>query len=162
MIGVSRSAVLVSVVLSWLAGGCVSLRPPAQTSPPVVSPEGVQVALLGQSCVQLKGRQWPEADLVEVRVAVGVQNPTPSPLVVHRDRFRLIAPDGTALRPVTWRASEPVTVAPGQQPSFELRYMTRGGLECAQPMELAPATGVMAGDRPLTLAAVRFLPRKPL
>lgn len=162
MIRVSRFAVLAIVALSSVAGGCASLRPAAQTSPPAVSPEGVQVALLGQSCVQVKGSDWPYNDLVEVHVAFGVNNPTSMPLVVHRDQFRLIAPDGIALRTLTWGAGEPVTVAPGQQPSFELRYMTRGSLNCAQPMELAPATGVVAGDHPLTLAAVRFVPRRPL
>ena len=162
MIRASHVVLTASVAVCSLAGGCATLRPPVQNAAPAVSPEGVQVALLGQACTQTQESDWPYADLVEVHVAVGVSNPTANLLVVHREQFRLIAPDGTALRPLTWRAADPFTVAPGQQPSFELRYMTRGSLGCAEPMTLAPADGVVAGDRPLALAALRFLPRRPL
>jgi len=39
--------------------------------------------------------------------------------------------------------------------------MTRGGLRCTTPMELETRGGVLAGDRPVTLAALHFLPRNP-
>jgi hypothetical protein len=162
MIRSSHIVVLASAALASLFGGCVALRPAAQPATPALSSDGVQVALLGQSCTQIKESDWPSDDLVEVNVAIGVSNPTSHPLVVHRDQFQLIAPDGTALRPLTWRAADPMTVAPGQQPSFELRFMTRGSLGCAEPMALAPAAGVVADERPLTLAALRFVPRQQL
>ena len=104
---------------------------------------------------------WKGANLVEVHVAVGIANPTGAPLVVHRDQFRLVGPDGTAVKTISVGAADPVSVAPGQEPSFELRFMTRGGVRCTTPMELETRGGVLAGDHPVTLASLRFLPRNP-
>jgi hypothetical protein len=161
MIRASRIAFFAAVALPALAGGCATMGPPAQAAAPAVSPEGVKVALLGQSCTQSAEPDWKGAQLVEVHVSVAVSNPTQAPLVIHRDQFRLVAPDGSAVKTITYGAADPVSVAPGEQPSFELRFMTRGGLRCTTPMELDTRGGVLAGDRPVTLAALHFLPRNP-
>ena len=164
MIRASRIALLASAVgipLAALASGCATMGPPAQAAAPAVSPEGVKVALLGQTCTQSTEPDWKGANLVEVHVAVGIANPTGAPLVVHRDQFRLVGPDGTAVKTISVGAADPVSVAPGQEPSFELRFMTRGGVRCTTPMELETRGGVLAGDHPVTLASLRFLPRNP-
>jgi hypothetical protein len=162
MIRASRIALLASaVVLPALAGGCATMGPPAQPAAPAVSPDGVKVTLLGQSCTKSAEPDWKGAQLVEVDVSVGVTNSTPAPLVIHRDQFRLVAPDGTAVKTISYGASDPVTVAPGQQPSFALRFMTRGGLRCTTPMQLETRDGVVAGDHPVTLAGLRFQPENP-
>ncbi len=73
----------------------------------------------------------------------------------------MVAPDGTAVKTISLGAADPVSVAPGQQPSFELRFMTRGGLRCTTPMELETRGGVLAGDHAVSLAALHFLPQNP-
>lgn len=158
----ATSAVVLSFAGSLaMASGCATMRPPAEgANAPVISAEGVKVALIGQSCDQIKEPDWRNDDLVEVTVEVGVQNPTTSQLLVHRDQFRLTAPDGTAVPPASWNIAEPMTVAPGQGPTFNLRFMTRGSLACARPMNLEARSAVTAGDRPLTLAALRFVPSR--
>jgi hypothetical protein len=162
MIRASHLAVLVSAaILPALAGGCATLGAPAQPAAPAVSPDGVKVALLGQTCSQSSEPDWKGANLVEVHVSVGVTNPTAASLVIHRDQFRLVAPDGTAVKTISVGAADPLSVEPGQQPSFELRFMTRGGLRCTTPMELETRGGVLAGDHPVTLASLRFVPRNP-
>lgn len=152
---------IAAVVFPALAGGCATMGPPAQAAAPAVSPDGVKVALLGQSCVQSVESDWKGAQLVEVHVSVGVSNASAAPLVIHRDQFRLVAPDGTAVKTITYGAADPVSVAPGQEPSFELRFMTRGSLRCTTPMQLETRGGVLAGDRPVTLASLRFQPQNP-
>lgn len=162
MIRASRIAVLASAIaLPALAGGCATMGPPAQAATPAVSAEGVKVALLGENCTQSTESDWKGAQLVEVNVSVGISNPTSAPLLVHRDQFRLIGPDGTAVKTITTGAADPVSVAPGQDPSFELRFMIRGGLRCTTPMVLETRGGVLAGDHPVTLASLRFQPRNP-
>ena len=161
MIRASSIAFIAAVSLPAVAGGCATMGPPAQAAAPAASPEGVTVALLGQSCVQSFEPEWKGAQLVEVHVAVGVSNASAAPLLIRRDQFRLVAPDGTAVKTITYGAAEPVSVPPGQEPSFELRFMARGGLRCTTPMQLETRDGVLAGDRPVTLASLRFLPQNP-
>ena len=162
MIRASRIAILASaVVLPGLAGGCATMGPPVQAATPAVSSQGIKVALLGQSCDQSVEPDWKGAQLVEVNVNVGISNPTSAPLVIHRDQFRLVAPDGTAVKTISLGAADPLSVAPGQEPSFELRFMARGGLRCTTPMQLETRGGVLAGDQPVTLAGLHFQPRNP-
>jgi len=161
MIRASRMFVLAAAVaLPALAGGCATMRAPAQGGAPAVSPEGVKVALVGETCTQSREPDWKGANLIEVQLALAVTNPTSAPLMVHRDQFRLVAPDGTAVQTITYGAADPLSVAPGEQ-SFELRFMTRGGLRCNTPMDLETRGGVLAGDHPVTLASVRFIPQNP-
>src|SRR3954463_13340845 len=113
MIRASRLAVLVSAVaLPAPAGGGAPLGPPAQAAAPAVSAEGVKVALLGQTCDQSADPDWKGANLIEVRLALGIANPTGAPRVLHRDQSRLVGPDGTAVQTISAGAADPISVAP--------------------------------------------------
>ena len=150
------------LALCGLASACVSMRPPIQSSGPASSREGVEVAVTRQGCSQIVEPEQPGNDLVEEVVEIQVRNAATIPVVVHRDAFRLVAPDGASLETMTFRAVDPLTVAGGETRSFELRFMTRGSLQCAREMRLEAGRGVVREDRPIEIGAVRFRPSRAL
>jgi hypothetical protein len=124
--------------------------------------DGVQVAVLRQSCSQTVESDQPGNDLVEAIVEVQVHNGAATPVSVHRDGFRLGAVDGSAIRTSSWAANQPVPLAPGETQTVQLRFMSRGGLSCSQAMTLESPAAVMKDDRPVSLAGVTFTPARPL
>ncbi len=118
--------------------------------------------MVSQTCAQTQEPDWYGADLVETSVAIAVRNAAPTPVTIHRDKFRLLAPDGSALRTLTWGAADPLTVAGGGSQTFELRFMTRGGLACTQEMRLDPDGGVALGASSVAFQPVRFTPERAL
>lgn len=155
---VARRVALAVLVPMAGASGCARMQPPAQTTGPALSREGVQLVVKRQACVQNKDPDFYGNDLVEERLEIDVRNRTPDPVTVHRDDFRLLEPDGVALATVTWRAVDPVTVGAGQSSTFELRFMTRGSLECDREMGLQADSGVILRNHPVHLQAIRFVP----
>ena len=117
-----------------LALAC-GLHPPVQNGAAAVA-DGVQVAVLRQSCSQTVEADWPGNDLVEATVEVQVHNGAPTPVSLRRDGFRLSAADGSAVPPATWGADQPMLLAPGQTRTVQLRFMSRGGLSCSAAMTL--------------------------
>jgi hypothetical protein len=146
-----------SVVLATVAPAC-ALRPPVQNGGAATDPSGVEIAVVGQSCTETVETDLPGVNLVEATVEVQVRNAAPPPLVVHRDAFRLRGPDGRAIPTTTWRASDPLSIEAGQASTFELRFMTRGGLSCTKPMQLEASAGITKGAEPVRLGAVSFVP----
>jgi hypothetical protein len=140
------------------ASACASMQPPAHTTGPALSREGVQLAIDRQACVQTKEPDFYGNDLVEETLDIEVQNRTGEPVTIHRDAFRLLEPDGVGLATVTWRAVDPVTVGAGHSRTFELRFMTRGSLECGREMGLQAESGVVLRDHPVHLQGIRFVP----
>lgn len=82
--------------------------------------------------------------------------------MVHRDAFRLVTPEGDALKTVTWFAAEPVTVASGAEGTFELRFMARAAIECAREMRLVADDALELPSRPIALQAIAFVPERHL
>ena len=140
------------------AAACAGLVPPARSSGVAKSPDGVAISVARQQCTQIAEPDWPGNDLVEEVLEVEVKNASAAPLAVHRDAFRLLTPDGGAVRTVTWRADEPIVVATGETQAFELRFMVRGGLECTGEMRLDPDSGMSAGNHVVTVETVSFVP----
>jgi hypothetical protein len=157
----ARSPVLAALLLAG-GGGCVGMRPPAQNAGPALSDKGIQVAVVGQSCSQTQEPDDDGWDLVEAQIEVQVRNGAPAPATVQRDRFRLLAPDGSALRTMTWGATDPLTVAGGASQTFDLRFMTHGGLECAKEMRLDLDSGITLGQAPVAFQPVSFTPERQL
>jgi hypothetical protein len=143
-----------------LALAC-GLHPPVQNGAAAVG-DGVQVALLRESCSQTVEADWPGNDLVEATVELQVHNGAATPVSIRRDGFRLGGADGSAVRPATWGADEPMSLAPGQTQSFQVRFMSRGGLSCSAAMTLESPAAITKGDRPVNLAGVTFTPERPL
>jgi len=81
---------------------------------------------------------------------------------VHRDAFRLASRDGRGLKAITWRAVDPLALDGGETRTFELRFMTRGALECGGEMRLDPDAGLVMNGRPLEMGAVSFQPSRAL
>jgi hypothetical protein len=158
---VFTSALSTSTILLLFAAACVGLRPPAQNAGPGISQEGVQIAVTAQVCTQTSEPGY-SSDLVDTTLEVQVRNPTTYPIAVHRDAFRLVTPVGVALQTVTWRAVTPLTFKGGETGTFKLRFMTRGGLECAREMDLEPDSGITQADKPLRIAGVHFVPSRPI
>ena len=145
-------------LLAALAPAC-GFTPPAQNSGAVKSDNGVALAVVGQRCTETVETELPGVPLVETHVQVEVRNSAPPPLVVHRDAFHLRGADGRAIPTATWQAAEPLPIEAGQTRTFELRFMSRGGLSCTKEMQLeASASAITKGDAPVQLGAVSFVP----
>jgi hypothetical protein len=153
----------VGVVLAIaLAPACAPLRLPYESGGPAASREGVELAVSRQSCTQNVDPDFHGEDLVEEVVEVQVRNATSNPVTVQRDAFRLISPDGHGLKTMAWRAALPLALNAGETRTFELRYMTRGVLECTREMKLDADAGVKMNGRPIELGAVSFQPSRAL
>jgi hypothetical protein len=146
-----------SLALAALTPAC-ALHPPVQNSGAAVAPNGVEIAVTGQSCSETVETDLPGVNLVEAIIQVRVRNAAPPPLVIHRDAFRLRGPDGRALPTMTWRAGEPLSIEAGQASTFELRFQSRGGLSCTRPMQLEASAGITKGTEPVQIGAVSFVP----
>jgi hypothetical protein len=147
-----------SLVLSLAASSlsACALKPPVRSSGPAVSHDGIALAVVQQRCEQTKEPDWQD-DLVEVLVRVQLHNPTSEAATVQRTDFRLIGDERFALRTLTWGAAEPVSVPPGSDRTFELRFMARGAVECRREMRLDAGGGVVTRNGPVRLPAVTFL-----
>jgi len=143
-------------------GACATLAPPAQSTGPARSDKGIQLAVVRQGCSQTQEPDQYGWDLVEENVEIEVRNASPEPATVHREQFRLLGPDGSALRTLTWRAADPLMVAGGQVQTFELRYMTHGGLACTGEMRLDPGSGITLRESAVALRPVSFIPTRGL
>ena len=146
-----------SVTLAALAPAC-ALHPPVQNSGAAVDPSGVEIAVIGQSCSETVETELPGVNLVEATVEVQVRNAAPPPLIVHREAFRLRGPDGRAIPTTTWKAGDPLSIEAGQSDTFELKFMSRGGLSCTKPMQLEASAGITKGAAPVRIGAVSFVP----
>ena len=146
-----------SVALVALAPAC-ALRPPVQNSGAATDPSGVEISVIGQSCTETVETDLPGVNLVDATVQVQVRNAAPPPLVVHRDAFRLRGADGRAIPTTTWMASDPLSIEAGQAGTFELRFMSRGGLSCTKPMQLEASAGITKGTEAVRIGAVSFVP----
>lgn len=144
--------------VAWACG----LRPPIQNSGAVTTPDGVQVAVLGQSCSQTVDTDLPGDDLVEMTVQIEVRNGTTDALGLHRNGFRLTGADGRSIPTSTWFASRPMSIAPRQVQTFELRFMSHGGLSCSKEMTLESPAAIVRGKETAKIGAIRFVARPPL
>jgi hypothetical protein len=146
-----------AVALAALAPAC-ALHPPVQNSGAAVDATGVEISVTGQSCTETVETDLPGVNLVDATVEVQVRNAAPPPLVIRRDAFRLRGADGRAIPTSTWRASDPLSIEAGQASTFELRFMSRGGLSCTKPMQLEASAGITKGAGPVRIGAVSFVP----
>jgi hypothetical protein len=152
-----------TILFVALAGGTLlvpacALQPPAQNGGAAKSETGVAVAVIGQRCTETVETELPGVPLVEANLEVEVRNTAPPPLVVHRDAFHLRGPDGRAIPTTSWQAGDPLSIEAGQTRTFELRFMSRGGLSCTKAMQLEAAAGITKGDAPVQIGAVTFVP----
>ena len=158
----SSSPHVVCLLAMAFAAACVPMRPPMRSSGPSVSREGVQVAVTRQRCSETVEPDYPGNDLTEEVLEVRVRNGTPTQLTVHRDAFRLVTPDGYSLETLTLGVGDPMTIAGGETRAFELRYMTRGSLQCAREMRLETGRGITSGANSVEVGSVRFTPARAI
>jgi hypothetical protein len=136
---------LFSLAALMLAPACASMRPPAQNDGPALSREGVQLAVLKQACTQTQEPDQPDNDLAEAIVEVEVRNPARDAVTINRTEFRLLTPGGFALKTRTWGSADPLVLKGGETRVFEMRFMSRGSLECSRELQLDPGTGICVG-----------------
>jgi len=159
----SSRRVLALLVPVFLVAACgAPMRAPIANAGPALSQPGVEVAVVRQGCAQIQEPDDYGWDLVDETIQIEVRNSAVEPATVHRDQFHLLVPDGTALRTVTWRASDPLVVAGGQTQAFALRFMTRGGLACTKEMRLDPGSGITLRASPIAFQPVAFVPTRGL
>jgi hypothetical protein len=155
-----------NVILSLsLAGGTMlapacAMTPPAQNGGAAKSDNGVAVAVVGQRCTETVETELPGVPLVEAHVQVEIRNTAPPPLVVHRDAFHLRGADGRAIPTATFGSGDPLPIEAGQTRTFELRFMSRGGLSCTKEMQLEASAAITKGDAPVQIGAVSFVPSR--
>jgi hypothetical protein len=149
--------VLVAVLAAGVLPAC-AFNQPFRGDAPSTSREGIGVAVVGQRCEQANEPDMTE-QLAEVTVLVRVHNPTSEPATVHRTDFRLVGDDRFAIKTSTWGAADTLSVLPGADETFDLRFMARGAFECAKEMRLDPCGGVVTRNQPVKLQPVAFIPR---
>jgi hypothetical protein len=135
---------------------CATLRAPAQSSGPSVSQDGIQLAVIRQSCQRSGTPDRADAYLIEETIEIEAR--TSTPVEIRRDAFRLLTPSGYRLRPVSWGAAEPLTVEPSRPQTFALRFMANGTRECDAPVQLAPELAVRRAGTPVAMGAITFTP----
>jgi hypothetical protein len=163
MHALAKATVLgIGVMTLGLAAGCMPLRPPVRTSGQAESRDGVSLAVVRQSCFQTTEPEQHGFDLVEERIELRVHNGSPDLATLDRGAFRLLTPDGSALKTVTWFAARPLAIAGGTDSTFELRFMARGVLACTQEMRLASNDALELRARPVALQAIAFVPERAL
>lgn len=155
---VAKDLLRFSPLLLVLGPAC-AMSPPAQNAGSLAS-EGVQVAVVGQRCAETVETDWPGANLVETTVQFQVRNSNPNPVTVNREQLYLRGTDGRAVRSRGWEAGQPVQVGSGETRTFDLQFMTRGGMSCSKPMQLDAAAGISVGSQPLRIGSVTFVPSK--
>jgi hypothetical protein len=157
-----RVVVSVLVFAPVLWSGCAGLQSPARNGGPALSEKGIELAVLRQSCSQAPEPAVYGWALTEETVEVELHNRASEPATVHRDKFRLLTPDGYALRTLTWGAADPLQVPTGASGTFELRFQTHGSLECGKEMRLDPDAGITLRDQSVALQPVSFTPQRAL
>ena len=136
-------------------GACVTMKPPAMNNGPALSTTGVQVAVVRQRCGESSVTaldNW-----IEETVELQVQNGSPGPVRIHRDKLRLLGPNGGVF---TTGASptDLLTVPNGGTQTFEVTFTAHGGLDCGRPMQLDPSAAITSQESPVALPRVSFVP----
>jgi hypothetical protein len=149
--------------VSWigglLLGACATtMKPPASNSGPVLSNDGVQVAVLRQACLQTQPVDEVPTGSVDETVEIQVRNGSPAPLTVRPDRFRLLGSDAVSPATTTSGSGDALTVVQGGAETFALQFSARNGLDCAKEMRLDPTAAITSHDSPVALAPVPFRP----
>ena len=154
-----RSELTLLAAMTLTPGCTLPMTPPAQSSGPAISREGVQVAVVGQLCTQSNDYGDDiDSDHANIEVKVEVRNATTEPAIVDRNNFRLVAPDNGALDPLTFGRDRPLEVKGGQTRSFELRFQPYGTNQCLHQMQLNATSGVILRDKVVRLSGVSFIP----
>jgi hypothetical protein len=77
---------------------------------------------------------------------------------VNRDQLTLRGQDGRKVPSHGLDTHAPLTVGSGERKTFQLEFMTRGGMSCTKPMQLDADSGVFMGPAPVKIGAVTFVP----
>jgi hypothetical protein len=149
------SSVAVGVIALALSA-CATLHPPAKTTGPAASGDGVELAVVRQSCQRSHSPDQPDTYLIEETIELEVRSSTP--LEIRRDAFRLVTPGGASLHSVTWGSAEPLAVAASQPQKFELRFQANGARDCTDPVKLMPEQAVRRAGTPVALGEITFTP----
>jgi len=136
-------------------GACAKMKPPAMNNGPALSTTGVQVAVVRQLCGESSVTAldtW-----IDETVELQVRNGSPGPVSVHRDKLRLLGPNGGVF---TTGASptDLLTVPNGGTETFEVTFTAHGGLDCGRPMQLDPSTAITSQESAVALPPVSFVP----
>jgi hypothetical protein len=149
------------VVISTAASACASsFQPPARNAGPSVSPEGVEVEVVKQICAppEPAGADKLTNDGAYIELQVAVHDATVEPLVVHREKFRLVTPAGGVADVWIWGLRDPLILRPGETRSFTLRFEPYGDVECSREMGLDAESTIFLRDKAVHLGTVKFVP----
>jgi hypothetical protein len=141
----------------FAASACTHLAPPARTAGAVQSGSGVELAVTGLACDQVREPEFYGDDLAELTLAVSVRNGTAAPVDVRASDLRLVVPGGSRLETVSWGAARPLAVERGETKSFEIRFMNRGALACGEEVQLETRGSVTASGHAVDTGALRFV-----
>ncbi len=131
------------------------MKPPAMNSGPALSSSGVQVAVLRQRCAESSVNAF--ETWIDETVELQVRNGSSGPVGIHRNKLRLLGPNGevfTTGAPPT----DLVTVANGGTETFEVSFTAHGGLDCGRPMQLDPSAAITSQESAVALRPVSFVP----
>lgn len=136
-------------------GACATMKPPVINNGPAQSSSGIQVAVLRQLCAETSVDLYDR--LINETVELQVRNGSPEPVHVHRDKLRLLGPNGGVFTSDASPA-DLLTVAKGEEQTFEVTFTAHGGLDCSRAMQLDPTAAVTSQESPVALRMVSFVP----
>lgn len=155
---VPRQDLRLLAVLTLVPACAMTWLPPARTTGPSVSREGVQVAVLAQVCAQADNPEDSlDEDHADLQVRVEVHNAAADQVTAYPERFRLVAPGEEVLKPVTWSGDDSVPLQPNETRSFRLRFLPFGWRQCHLEMRLESSDGVTLGGKALRIGVITFV-----
>jgi hypothetical protein len=155
------AAALVHLLVAiGLGTGCAKMLPPARSSGATLSDDGISLAVVGQTCAELRPAGVSVPPSVEMTLAIEVGNPTPEPVGVNPERMMLFAPGPIAPRFLKREDSQPVAVNGGTTAPFTVQFVAPGVM-CSQEMRLDSSSALEWRGQKVVLTPVNFTPIAP-
>jgi hypothetical protein len=133
------------------------MLPPARSSGATLSEDGISLAIVGQTCAELRSGGASPSLSMEMTLAIEVGNPTPEPVGVHPERMMLLAPGPVAPRFLKREDGQPVAVTGGTTAPLTVQFVAPG-VTCSQEMVLDSSSALEWRGQRVVLSAVRFVP----
>jgi len=156
----SLVALIHLLVVLVLGAGCAKMLPPARSSGATLSDEGISLAVVGQSCAEVRPAGATTPPFLEATLAIEVGNPTPEPVTVHPERMMLLAPGPIAPRFLKREDSQVVEVTGGSTQPFTVQYVAPG-VTCSHELRLDSRAALEWRGQPVVLSALHFTPIEP-
>jgi hypothetical protein len=156
----SHDSSKVAIVVLGFAASC-GYAAPYTSFGPSLSKEGVQIAIAGERCyVNRSAEQFPTTvgdDRLNLDLRLQVKNASNHIAVLSPDRVRLSETVGGERMVMQPRASETISLQPGETKMVSLDFEQSGTLDCHHDLALEAAGAVEIEGGKVNFEPIRFL-----